>query len=735
MIDFQAINQHLLARCPQLLFTWFPQGKLAGQEFVIGDISGKPGKSLSVNLKTGIWSDFSTGDAGRDLISLYARKENIKDIDAAKFFEPETKVSYARPKPEPAATSAEIVYKPVVPVPDDVPAPKFAKNAKVWEYQNVDGQTLGYIARIDTPEGERKYLPQTWDGNQWQYKTWPKNRPLYGLPRLKESAVPVLLVEGEKTADAAYRLVGDRYAVLAWPGGAKAVSKVDFSPIYNRKIVLFPDDDNAGRSAMWQVYERIRDFCDHVHIVENSENTGWDAADAFDDEWDGERLLAFINARLKRLGVISAPAAEPPPTTLSEVSKALQVGIESAPQIQLPVVNHLNKPISCVENFAAMLKILNITVRYNVIKKRDDILVPNTSFTVDNQKNASIAYLKSCCVRLGLPKETVTDFLCYQAESNLYNPVIDWIESNPWDGVSRIQEFYDTIKAKDELLKEIFLRRWMISAVAAAYEPEGIVSRGILVFQGAQNLGKTHWFKKLVPSALGVLKDGALLRPEDKDSVFQIISNWLVELGELDATFRRADVAQLKAFITKQHDELRRPYAHAESNFARRTVFFGSVNPREYLSDPTGSSRYWTVECIEINHQHTLDMQQVFAEFASIYKSGESWHLTPEEFARMNASNEDYNILDPIEDRFLTAFDWSVDVSLWQWLSSTETATKMGIDRPTKSDTTQIGLLHLKKLGASERFRKKRNGARMFLMPPLYSETRNEVEPEAWWHR
>ena len=45
------------------------------------------------------------------------------------------------------------------------------------------------------------------------------------------------------------------------------------------------------------------------------------------------------------------------------------------------------------------------------------------------------------------------------------------------------------------------------------------------------------------------IKDGITLNPSDKDSVMQCVRNWIVELGELDATFRKSDIASLKSFI------------------------------------------------------------------------------------------------------------------------------------------------------------------------------------------
>ena len=279
------------------------------------------------------------------------------------------------------------------------------------------------------------------------------------------------------------------------------------------------------------------------------------------------------------------------------------------------------KPMAIIENLAEITHRLGVTVRYNVIKKEDEILIPGRSFTVDNAANASLAWLRSECVRFRYPTDALGDYVTYLADQNLFNPVINWVTSKPWDGVSRLADLYGTIDAEDNELKAILMRRWMVSAIAAAFNPEGVSAHGVLVLQGPQYLGKTKWFKTLVPAHLDVVQDGHLLRVDDKDNIRQACSNWLVELGELDASFRKSDIAALKAFITKKKDVMRRAYAKKDSHFARRTVFFGSVNPKQFLHDSTGNRRYWTVECKWIDHSHNIDMQQLWAEVLFLYNN------------------------------------------------------------------------------------------------------------------
>ena len=391
-----------------------------------------------------------------------------------------------------------------------------------------------------------------------------------------------------------------------------------------------------------------------------------------------------------------------------------------------PDVNGKGKPLSTIENIREACRRLNVNVRYNVISKEIEILIPGEGFSIDNQANASLAWLDSACSRFGVPTGKLGDFLCYLADRNQFNPVARWVTSKPWDGTRRLQDLLDTIVADGQAddmavldLKEAMLRRWMISAVAAAFRPTGVSAHGVLVLQGDQYLGKTKWFKSLAPAELGVIQDGLMLRPDDRDSVKQAVSYWLVELGELDATFRKSDIAQLKAFITRDRDTLRRAYAKLESHYARRTVFFASVNPRQFLHDPTGNRRYWTISCESINWEHGLDMQQVWAEvYESLFLQGEGWFLTPDEMAALNSHNKDHEVLDPIRERLLTRLDWQANNYEWRWMTATDIMSDIGFDKPTRADVTQCGQIVAEVNGNKT---KRSNGKRLSHVPPRRS--------------
>lgn len=410
-------------------------------------------------------------------------------------------------------------------------------------------------------------------------------------------------------------------------------------------------------------------------------------------------------------------------TLVSEPSATLPANWGSRDYMSpLPWTTPQGKPLKHIDNLAEICIRLGINIRYNVISKEEEILIPGKSFSMDNKDNAAYEWLKSECSMFDFPTEPVGGFLTYIADQNQFNPVATWIESSPWDGVVRMTDLYATITAAGESdnplkksLKETLIKRWMMSAVAAAFSPEGVSAAGVLVFQGGQYMGKTKWFKSLVPDSLNVLKDGMLLRPDDKDSIKQICSFWLVELGELDSTFRKSDIAALKSFITNSSDVLRRPYARKESKFARRTVFFGSVNPREFLHDQTGNRRYWTIECEDIDHTHGLDMQQIWAEALYMWRNGEGFYLTHEEITQLNTHNEEFMTIDPVEQRIMSGLDWSEPKTVWRWEQATSILLECGIDRPTRADASTAGLI-IRKLNGDQG--RKSNGKSLLFCPP-----------------
>lgn len=384
----------------------------------------------------------------------------------------------------------------------------------------------------------------------------------------------------------------------------------------------------------------------------------------------------------------------------------------------MPYKSERGKLVACVDNLKFLLGELNIKVFYNVISKRLEIRVPHSNYSIDNHSSAGLAHIVSKIKQVGMPSDNYRDFLLLIGDENQYNPVEQWIASKPWDGKTRLPEIYDTIQAQHQESANAFIYRWMISAVAAACSPNGIDSSGVLVLQGAQNLGKTWWFRKLVPQDQlpNVTRADAMINPHDKDSVSQVISHWLVELGELDATFKKAEIAALKSFITREYDIFRRPFAADDSKYPRRTAFVASVNPWHFLTDETGNRRFWTIECLKVDSYHTIDMQQLWAEIYHKWQCGEKYTLNEQEQKWLNEINEDHLAQDPLSDMIQRKYDWASHEAYWREMTATEVLEEMQIQRITKAET-RICADTIRKL--TGRDARKANRGRLLFVPPM----------------
>lgn len=350
-----------------------------------------------------------------------------------------------------------------------------------------------------------------------------------------------------------------------------------------------------------------------------------------------------------------------------------------------------------LENVEHLLAKNEVVVRWDVIKKalsvsrRDDELeLP----TLDSLANLN-----------GLNSGFFGDFVRVIGQRNTVNPALDWIDSKPWDGVSRIDALCATIECDADFslaLRDKLISTWLLSGAAAAVWPSGFKARGVLVLQGGQGLGKTTGFARLVPEELQqhlVLLDHHL-DPHNKDSVFAACSHWFVEIGELDSSFRK-DIARLKGFITNDCDKLRLPYGKRPIEMPRRTVFAGSVNDPNFLIDPTGNSRFWTIPCTKIDYRHSIDMQQVFAELAEKVRNGAEWWLSPDEEAELLKSNERFNSVSVLEDKFLDRFN--PDEPKPAYRTAGQVCSALGYSYPSNSMAREMGAILRRHLGEPKR--------------------------------
>jgi hypothetical protein len=86
VIDFAAINRAALSSVRAVLARLLPGGRAVGDEYIVRNPrrdDKRPG-SFSINLRSGKWADFASGDKGGDVVSLVAFTEEVSQSEAAR---------------------------------------------------------------------------------------------------------------------------------------------------------------------------------------------------------------------------------------------------------------------------------------------------------------------------------------------------------------------------------------------------------------------------------------------------------------------------------------------------------------------------------------------------------------------------------------------------------------------------------------------------------------------------
>jgi putative DNA primase/helicase len=224
---------------------------------------------------------------------------------------------------------------------------------KLWKYFDGDGKLLFAVARWNDAAGKKvKVLPISWvryvDGTEgFAFKQQEKPRPLYGLSDLRTRAdAPIVVVEGEKCADAAKAIFSD-CVVIASSGGAASAAQADWTPLAGRnRVLIWPDLDAPGAKYAIEVADILSGLgIPKIFIIdaqrlaevdlacsERVKNEGWDVADAVDEGHAIEKIRdsAIASAQLYARQSDRFPLAEQSGIEGDDESAILQTGCRLA---------------------------------------------------------------------------------------------------------------------------------------------------------------------------------------------------------------------------------------------------------------------------------------------------------------------------------------------------------------------------------------------------------------------
>jgi putative DNA primase/helicase len=264
------------------------------------------------------------------------------------------------------------------------------------------------------------------------------------------------------------------------------------------------------------------------------------------------------------------------------------------------------------------------------------------------------------------PSGIVFEGVAAVAEQCHFHPVREYLDSLQWDGKPRLTQWLiyylgvepeplDKMPSKDDRTRyaaqisyiEAIGPRWMIGAVRRIYSPGEKVDCA-LVLIGPQGLFKStvfnvlggRWFTDQIPDL------------RSKDAALQLAGIWIVELAEL-AAIKASENEYTKKWMTIRTDRYRAPYDKLPTDHPRQSSFGATTNDEQFLHDPTGARRWWSVKCGEKIDIESLqrDRDQLWAEAVHRYRLGEKHWLDTKELEIIAAAEaETHRVPHPWED-------------------------------------------------------------------------------------
>jgi predicted P-loop ATPase len=223
---------------------------------------------------------------------------------------------------------------------------------------------------------------------------------------------------------------------------------------------------------------------------------------------------------------------------------------------------------------------------------------------------------------------------------------------------------------------ETWFFKWAVGCVVKVFNGE---RNPMLVLVGPQRSGKSYFSGWLCPLKDRFLKSS--INPDSKDSNLRLADIFIWEVEELGATTRRADIEQLKAFITKPFIYERPPYGKHPIHKQANANFIGTVNydGAGFLNDPTGSTRFLSCEIEKIDWNYTqINIDDIWAEAYWYFKNVPgSWELTEQEKARQAEVNEKFETVSALADVIETHFDVTGDLE--DFMTSQDIRTTAGL--------------------------------------------------------
>lgn len=454
--------------------------------------------------------------------------------------------------------------------------------------------------------------------------------------------------------------------------------------------------------------------------------------------------------------------------TDSGVTIASLYALYNAQKPQYEFVNAKRVPLPVIQNILSYYKFYRYKFQYDEMTGTISVEVPDKILKVLGFKAKHVATLdtalpiiKSELLLQGFAQSNMPDSLLFApavqlALQNSKHAIRDYFNQLSWDGKSRLQELCNTIQTQNGTVANneaymLYMRKWLIQVIAAAYstaEKPNTLS-AVLVFVGDTGIGKSKWVQALFPKSLrqycAASRQISFDRYKTTDQEFELSNLIIANIDEIDIIFQPRHASALKSFLSTTTSVRRLPYGKIPVTLVRRTVFIGSTNERSFLVDMTGNRRVFIIPSTSLDYEHTIDIDQLWAEVKTYYNQGEKWWLDKEntaeapiiDFQKQQNLKHLYVPMPAFEDFLNDMYDTTAPVEQWRMTNfkricdlAGSTIGNVTVNSLAYKDAKKTLVIWLQQFPDHYVYEPKKNdkhNSKRYLMPPLKSYDNMEV--------
>ena len=366
------------------------------------------------------------------------------------------------------------------------------------------------------------------------------------------------------------------------------------------------------------------------------------------------------------------------PEVIKTVDKAFEIEYKS---------KKAQKSAGEIESIKAMLHVHNL--QYNLVTQSMEI--DGRNFT-DREFNTIFIELRE---QLGNTVQSqIVNSIIDSDNTPSFNPFTEYMEQCKNIQTSgHIAKLCESILFKENKFMspatlENYVRKWLLGIIASMH---GIHTVTILVLCGGQGIGKTNFFRQLLPEKLKRYYAESKLDLGKDDLI--LMCNKLIICDDEFGGKSKKEESLLKELSSKQVFSVRPPYQKRNIDMQRFAVLCGTSNDSQLLNDLTGNRRIIPIDIIGINWKlyDSVDKDLLFAELYNEYfLCGKQWQLDQQDIQVLNDFTFGNKSVCAEEELLLQYFK-EPNSKHSEWLSNTQILNIISQDTTLRLTSKKLG--------------------------------------------